>query len=70
MLLEDNIYDVSINVIRSFKIEKFNIKFCINLIEQASKFSQWRIRYEAIKKLKEIISLFIENKETNININS
>ena len=37
------------------KIEKFNIKFCINLIEQASKFSQWRIRYEAIKKLKEII---------------
>ena len=70
MLLEDNIYDVSINVIKSFKIEKFNIKFCINLIEQASKFSQWRIRYEAIKKLKEIISLFIENKETNININS
>ena len=70
MLLEDNIFDVSINVIKSFKIEKFNIKFCINLIEQASKFSQWRIRYEAIKKLKEIISNLIENNETNIDTNS
>ena len=70
MLLEDNIFDVSINVIKSFKIEKFNIKFCINLIEQASKFSQWRIRYEAIKKLKEIISNLIENNEANIDTNS
>ena len=69
MLLEDNIYDVSVNVIKNFKIEKFNIKFCISLIEHASKFSQWRIRYEAIKKLKEIISTLNENIDKNINNN-
>ena len=46
------------------------MKICLNILEAASKFNQWRMRYESVKKLKELIQIVIKSHFENININS
>ena len=70
ILLEDNIYEVAVSVIKNIEFKSFNLKICLNILEAASKFNQWRMRYESVKKLKELIQIVIKSHFENININS
>ena len=68
-LLNDNTYEVRYSMVKSIIINKNNLIFYMNLFESIIKSDEWRIRFEMLKRLDNIIQIFIENKNYSNEIN-
>ena len=68
-LLNDNTYEVRYSMVKSIIINKNNLIFYMNLFESIIKSDEWRIRFEMLKRLDNIIQIFIENKNYSNDIN-
>ena len=64
-LLKDNFYEVRYSIVKSIIINKNNIIFYLKLFDLIIKIDEWRIRFEMLKRLDNIIQILIENKNVN-----